>query len=561
MSTGMIGALVMLLGMNLLAGCQSGPARSARAQLARDGATASDVHGAGADGTRRRVSDSKDAARIPVQAESDTGVRLAAFEPGQTAQHDRSKPDVAVAGVPTVQVAGERLPLPPGDESADAAAPDVQRDRDLDFATALALAAGQNPRVAFAQQRIREAFAELRAAKVLWLPSIRAGISYNKHDGRLQNSEGRVLEVSRTSLQSGLGIGSVGTGTQSIPGISAQFHVADALFEPLIAQRTAAARQHAATAETNNVLLDTALSYLELLRSVQARTIAAETLRHARELADQTAAFAKAGQGPQADSDRARTELALRQNDVTRADEAVQIASARLAQVLSLDATLDLRPADAGVMPIDLLTPDANLNELVATALSNRPELAASRCLVAAAAERLRRERYAPWVPSVLLGLSTAGFGGGRGSSIDNYDDRLDVDALAFWEVRQFGFGEAAARDRTHAQVHQAKCREVQTMDQVAREVAEAFAQVQSRQKQIAVAKSAIKAAQASYQRNVERIHQGQGLPIEVLQAIQALDQAQREYLTVVTRYNEAQFRLQRAIGWPIESTASPAAG
>ena len=166
--------------------------------------------------------------------------------------------------------------------------------------------------------------------------------------------------------------------------------------------------------------------------------------------------------------------------------------------------------------------------------------------------ERLKREKFAPLIPSVLLGLSYGGFGGGVGGTVNSYQDRLDFDAIAFWEVRNLGFGERAARNQAHARVHQARYRELQVMDRVAREVAEAYAQVRSRKKQISVAESGITAAAASYTRNRERIHQGQGLPIEVLQSIQALDQARREYLQILTDYNESQFRLYRALGSPI---------
>jgi outer membrane protein TolC len=93
---------------------------------------------------------------------------------------------------------------------------------------------------------------------------------------------------------------------------------------------------------------------------------------------------------------------------------------------------------------------------------------------------------------------------------------------------------------------------EVQTMDVVAREVVETYSQVQARQKQIAAAKEGIAAAHRSYERNLERIRNVQGLPIEVLQSIQALDTARREYLRAVVDYNTAQFRLHRALGWPI---------
>ena len=66
---------------------------------------------------------------------------------------------------------------------------------------------------------------------------------------------------------------------------------------------------------------------------------------------------------------------------------------------------------------------------------------------------------------------------------------------------------------------------------------------------------TAIESAENSYRRNLDRIRNAQGLPIEVLQSIQALDAARREYLRSVVDYNEAQFRLYRALGWPIGPT------
>ena len=90
-------------------------------------------------------------------------------------------------------------------------------------------------------------------------------------------------------------------------------------------------------------------------------------------------------------------------------------------------------------------------------------------------------------------------------------------------------------------------------MDQVAREIAQARAQVESRRQQMELAQAGIQTAQDSYNRNSSRIREAQGLPIEVLQSIQALDAARRDYLRTMADYNEAQFRLHRALGWPIQ--------
>jgi outer membrane protein TolC len=423
----------------------------------------------------------------------------------------------------------------------------------LDLTGALAMAGGQNPRIAFAAARYREAYARLEAAQSLWLPSIRAGFGFNHHDGTLQASDGIVLDAARSSLQAGLGVQAVGAGSPMVPGIVAQFHSSDAVFQPRIAEFTASARAAAATATTNDTLLATALAYLNLLRATQQLRIAEETRDNAEQLAELTATFASSGQGPQADADRTHTELVRRQVEVSRAHESTRVASARLAELLSLDPATEFHLLEPTVVPIDLVRHDLPTAELVATGLVNRPELSESQYLVCEAVNRYRREKYAPLLPSVLLGISQSGFGGGPGSDIDNYRGRFDFDAVVFWELRNLGFGERARRDETRSQYDQAVALQAGIMDRVAREVVEAHAQVKARKGQVEIAEAGVASASDSYQRNLVRIREGQGLPIEVLQSLQALDEASREYLRTLADYNEAQFRLQRALGWPVQ--------
>jgi outer membrane protein TolC len=149
----------------------------------------------------------------------------------------------------------------------------------------------------------------------------------------------------------------------------------------------------------------------------------------------------------------------------------------------------------------------------------------------------------------VLLGISQGGFGAGVGGDVENFADRFDADAVAWWELRNLGYGDAAARSEMRSRVQQARWREVSMLDQIAREVVESHAQVQSRQQQLQIAQEAVKLARSSYDKNLDRIQNAEGLPLEVLQSLQALAQAQREYLRVVTDHNNAQFGLQRATG------------
>jgi outer membrane protein TolC len=410
--------------------------------------------------------------------------------------------------------------------------------------------------VGFARWRVQEAYAQLSQAKVLWLPSLRAGFGFHRHDGNYQASSGEIVDVNRNSFNYGLGVGTVGAGTMLRPGILTEFHLADAIFLPKVAKTTAAARSFGSTAVVNEQMKMAAVAYLELLGAHQDARLIEETRQRTAELFKLTSDFAATGQGLQADADRMGTELTLVDSRLLAARERVDVAGARLAQTLSADSTSQIVPMDVTVLPIDLVSLQTDKSSLIQTGLSNRPELRESQALVAAACEQYRRQKFAPFVPSVLLGFSTGGFGGGLGNNLDNVDDRYDFDALLSWEVRNLGLGEHAIRREADAQIQQAKFEKIRVMDQVAREVAEAYSQVQFRSQQIRVTRDAIQTAENSYQRNLSRIRDGQGLPLEVLQSVRALEDAQRAYLNAVVDHNQAQFQLQWALGWPVSAPA-----
>src|SRR5690606_6765356 len=77
---------------------------------------------------------------------------------------------------------------------------DATRQIPIQLSYALQVTAGQNPQVAFAQHRIQQAYAQLEAAEVLWMPSLRAGVNYNRHDGVIQDVGGNMVTNSRSSI-------------------------------------------------------------------------------------------------------------------------------------------------------------------------------------------------------------------------------------------------------------------------------------------------------------------------------------------------------------------------
>ena len=422
----------------------------------------------------------------------------------------------------------------------------------LDLPTALEMVGGQHPAVGFAQWKVQEAYARLDKAEALWLPSLQTGFSFHRHDGNYQASNGAIVDVNRNAFQLGLGAGGVGAGTTPRPGVVAQFHLADAMFQPEIAQKEAWAKGHSANGVYNRQLLDTATAYLELLRAEQDLRVLEDSLVQTTELAKLTKDFAETGQGLRADANRLETEQALLESRIVEARESAATASARLCEALSMNARRRVVPLDPTVTPIDLISTDMEKSSLISTGLANRPELKEAQALVAATCDQFNRQKYAPFVPSVLLGFSAGGYGGGTGGNLGNFDERVDFDAMMTWEIRNLGFGEHASRRETRAKIEQAKFEKVRKLDEVAREVSEAHTQVTHRGSRIEKTQAAVQFAQASFEQNVSRIRDGQGLPIEALQSVKALEDARRAYLNAVVDYNQAQFQLQWSLGWPV---------
>ena len=182
---------------------------------------------------------------------------------------------------------------------------------------------------------------QLAAAQLL--PNLNVGFNYNLHRGPLQQSNGNILTVNRDALNVGLGAGAVGAGTVNIPGLNYNLNVGEAWYAALQTRQLVAGRAAAAKAVENDTLLRVCLAYTDLLRADGRRAVAARNRGEAAEIARLTAAYAKAGQGRQADADRASVELRRRDVETTQAEADTLTASARLCQLLTLDPATRLK--------------------------------------------------------------------------------------------------------------------------------------------------------------------------------------------------------------------------
>lgn len=429
----------------------------------------------------------------------------------------------------------------------------------IDLPTALRLAGANNLQIALAAERVNEARARLTGARAAWLPSLSAGVGYNRHAGQIQDTRGQVIDVDRGSVFVGggpvLGGGQPLTGGAGGPGrLAVDFSLTDGLFAPLAQRQLVRAADAVLTSTFNDTLLQVASAYLDLARAQAQVPIAKTAEKNAEELVRLVDGRVKAGKAPPADGLRVEAELALRRREVFQAEEIVRVTSARLVQLLRLDPTTVLLPQEEQVVPLNIVDEKAPLARLIAEAQASRPEAEVQQALVEATFNRLQQEKLRPFIPTLHLGLSAGGYGGGPNGSLAGFSDRTDFDALLVWQLRNLGFGNRALRRERESQNIQAGLGAALVRDLIAAEVATAHAQVEFRRKQIAAAQARIDAAEKALPLNLKGILADVLRAIEAQQAIQALVAAQTEYLQVITDYNRAQFQLLRALGQPPDS-------
>ncbi len=97
----------------------------------------------------------------------------------------------------------------------------------------------------------------------------------------------------------------------------------------------------------------------------------------------------------------------------------------------------------------------------------------------------------------------------------------------------------------------QSQFREIETLNQVRAEVAEAHARVASRYLQIEASENAVRAGMDAFKEDMIRIKGGQGFPLELIDSLRILCRARYEYLDSIITYNRAQFQLWVSLGRP----------
>jgi outer membrane protein TolC len=422
----------------------------------------------------------------------------------------------------------------------------------IDLGIALRLAGVDNPTIDLAWERVQEALANQLAARSLLLPSVNVGGNYRSHSGVLQAETGQMRDVDLQSLYTGLGAQAVGSGPVSTPGVRLFAHLGDAFYEPLAARQLVSERKSEAEAVQNSVLLDVVTAYLLMAGAEGRLSLLEQAQKELDTVVRLTNLYAAEGQGRRSDANRVAARAATLTGGLADFREEIATASARLTRLLNLDPSVGLRTPNGPIELIHLFPEDSQLEPLIEAAMRSRPELLARSAALFHSQVRERQEQLRPWVPTVSAGYSYAAFGGGSNQTTPEFSPlrpRSDFDLVAVWNFQNLGFGNRARTERADARVGQAVASLNAEINRVRREVAESLAELQASARQLQLIRQALAPAEEGFQQESERIRQGEGRPIELLDSFRQLFDTRQDILRATVAYDVAQFRLWVAVG------------
>uniref|UniRef100_UPI0039C9A154 TolC family protein n=1 Tax=Horticoccus sp. 23ND18S-11 TaxID=3391832 RepID=UPI0039C9A154 len=408
----------------------------------------------------------------------------------------------------------------------------------IDLPTALRLAGAKNLDVEIARERVSEARAAHDSARARFFPWITPSISVKRHETNIQSVEGRILDADKQSLAAGILL-------------TAQVDLGETYYQNLVARQGVRSSEAALAGRQREATLRAATAYFEMMRARAAVIAAEEAARISTRHAEQIGATAEAGLTFAGDAARVRAGRERAELTLVRARADQRVAAARLAEILRLDPTVELTPADGDLAPLSLATPGDDLGSLISRALAVRPELDEAAARLEVARTQRRAATKAPLIPTVGAQVSLGGLGGGpAGSTLTrDFDYSGDYGIGLSWRVGPGGLFDRNRQRETESRERQVEFEQEKVRDLIRRQVVEQQVRLRSLASQIELARKTLDAADQTARLSRQRRETGVSGALEDLLAEDELARARRDYLATIADYNIAQYALRFAVG------------
>lgn len=279
-----------------------------------------------------------------------------------------------------------------------------------------------------------------------------------------------------------------------------------------------------------NIIFNTAMSYLSLLLNMELLEIAEQTLETSQMQLEQVEAQVEVGARPIVDLYQQQSTVANNELQVVQAENSVNMSRTQLIRILQIEPDPDLEFVVPDYEDIELIPQTLNLDEMIMAALDQRGDLQAQQFQIEANRYTLdiaRANRY----PSVSASASLSS------SYSDLFTDVLDPDRIVPFTdqfldqriSRSFGFSISIPifnRFNTSMNIQQAQIQyrnaQLQLDDirfEIREEISQAYNDYQSLVKELEATERTVQAAERAFETQQQRYEIGATTLIELNQA------------------------------------------
>lgn len=401
------------------------------------------------------------------------------------------------------------------------------------------LAEQHNPKIGLARERLNESQLVESQKSCLWLPNVYAGAGYYRHEGGIQDQDGRLIHSSTGALSPGLTLQS-------------EIDLREATFQKLDAERRVWQEKASLSQVNSEVLVEAAQTYIDLLAARRGEAILLDLEKNEKKLLERAEKLSRTDRAAIGLVAGIKAALSNRYQLLSQLRQQGNAASAKLVYLLGLPPQTTLLPVDPVLVPIELVDIAPGPEGLVARALAQGPGIRELQGILGIIQSGIDRSTCAHnLLPSFQINAYEGAFGAGPGGTL-GWDNRLDVALGLRWNLTQICQSE---QQRTLARSKQAQAiwSYEDLRGKLAAGVLEAHTAIFAGREQFSLSTDGLKHANENYQRSDRRLEEGlQGAsPSEVLLAIRSLEQAHFNHLSAITSHNKAQIRLLMLLGPP----------
>ena len=402
----------------------------------------------------------------------------------------------------------------------------VEKNIDMTLDNCIRLALGNNPQINAAFQDILASDARIKQVWSNYFPTITWQTGYTKlKQLQLSDALGRNLEFNYYLL-----------GQVSLQEMLYDFGVTQN--QATIRKLDYEAYKKTFEATVNDVIYQTKDAYYNVLFAYEAKRVAQDTVDKYQQFYNQARAFYTTGMNPKVDVTIAETNLSSAKLKLIQAENAVNLAIAKLNNVMGVPYIERYDVLDRlQYKPINL-----TFEQAIDTARDSRPELKLAEIRVEGTNQtvKLTKKSYFPTIS--LEGQYQRGGKSWNSNYGYNFGAYLTFPSINAMLIRNEIKEAKYLYDKELANARN-------TQNAIYLEIQNAYLQLEEKRNQLPVAILQVKQAKENYELSYGRYRVGEASPTELKDAENSYEQAQLTYYTALYEYNSAKALLEKSIG------------